>query len=287
MWLVLAFLTAVFTSGQDIISKRLSSRVSPYVSAWAVSFFSVPFLAFLFLWEKPVDLGPHFWHALFASTAILTASSFFFFRAIQLSDLSLTVPLLSFTPLFLLLTSPLMLREFPGPLGITGMVLIVTGCYLLFYHPQQENVLMPFRRLLNARGSRYMLFVALLYSIGANVDKIGMRNSSPLVWSLFLNFCVGIILGVWMLFKVPQAVRNLRQHWLWLVSMGLCMALAMIFQMYALKLAIVPYVIAIKRTSIILTSFCGAWFFREEWDRQRLWAVLLMLLGVFVISFAQ
>ncbi|MBF0122957.1 MAG: EamA family transporter [Candidatus Omnitrophica bacterium] len=286
MWLILSFLTALCTSAQDIFSKRVSTRVSPYVTAWAVSFFSLPFLVVLFLWECPAWPSFNFWLALLTSTIILTVSSVYFFKSIEMSDLSLTIPLLSFTPLFLLVTSPIIVHEFPSPLGIVGMVLIVFGCYILYYHPQQEDFLTPFRRLIKARGSRYMLIVAILYSIGGNVDKIGMQNSSPITWSFSLNFAVSLVLGVIMFHKVKDASRQVRANWPWLVGIGLCMALVMIFQMHALKLTIVPYVIAIKRTSIIMTSLWGLWFLKESGMRERLLAVAFMVVGVCVISFA-
>ena len=55
----------------------------------------------------------------------------------------------------------------------------------------------------------------------------------------------------------------------------------------ALKLAIVPYVIAIKRTSIIMTSLWGLWFLKEKGAKERMLAVTLMVAGVLVISFAK
>ena len=166
------------------------------------------------------------------------------------------------------------------------MALIVLGCYVLFYHPDQEDIFAPFRRLIRARGSRYMLIVAVLYSIGGNVDKIGMRSSSPLTWSFILNAVVAMTLGTIMMAKVKDARTQIRGAWPWLVLIGLCMAAVMMFQMNALKLAIVPYVIAIKRTSIIMTSIWGLWFLKEQAGRERLLAVLLMVAGVLVISFA-
>jgi drug/metabolite transporter (DMT)-like permease len=286
MWLGLAFLTAVFTSAQDIFSKRIALRVSPYITAWAVSFFALPFLAMLFLWERPIVHDGHFWPALAACTVILTVSGVLFFKSIELSDLSLTIPMLSFTPMLLLVTSPIIVGEFPRPLGIVGMCLTVLGCYVLFYHPDQEDILAPFRRLLKAKGSRYMLIVAVLYSIGGNVDKIGMRSSSPLTWSFTLNAIVAVSLGLIMFIKVKDPLRQVRGDWPWLLGIGFCMAVAMMFQMNALKLSIVPYVIAIKRTSIIMTSVWGLWLLKEKAGRERLLAVFLMVAGVMVISFA-
>ncbi len=286
MWLLLSFLTAVFTSAQDILCKRVASRVSPYVTAWAVSFFSLPFLGVLFFWERPQVHHAEFWPALVTCTLILTVSSIFFFKSIEESDLSLTIPMLSFTPMLLLITSPIIVGEFPKPWGIVGMALIVLGCYVLFYRSGQEDILAPFRRLIKARGSRYMLIVAILYSIGGNVDKIGMRSSSPLTWSFILNAVVALTLGMILKAKVKDANAQIRGSWPWLVLIGLCMAIVMMVQMNALKIAIVPYVIAIKRTSIIMTSIWGLWFLKEHAGRERLLAVFLMVAGVLVISFA-
>jgi drug/metabolite transporter (DMT)-like permease len=286
MWLLLSFLTALCNSAQDIISKRLSTRVSPYVTAWAASFFSLPFLAVLFIWERPVSRGPDFWLALLITGVLLAIATVFFFKAIEASDLSLSIPILSFTPMLLLVTSPLIVGEFPRPLGIVGMVLIVLGCYALFYHPEQENIIAPFQRLMKARGSRYMLLVAILYSIGGNIDKIGVLNSSPLFWSVSLNVFVSMLLGIMMLARVKDAGKQVRMNWPWLAAMGFCLALMMMFQMNALKLTIVPYVIAIKRTSVILTSLWGVWFLKERGGWERILAVALMITGVFVISFS-
>ena len=287
MWLLLSFLTACSNSAQDIISKRLSTRVSPYVTAWAASFFSLPFLGLLFLHDHAaLDHGPGFWPALLVTGVLLAISTVFLFKAIEAADLSLSIPILSFTPMLLLVTSPLILGEFPKPSGITGMVLIVLGCYALFYHPEQENILAPFQRLMKARGSRYMLVVAVLYSIGGNIDKIGVRNSSPLLWSISLNAFVCVLLWIMMSIKVKYAAEQVRLNWPWLVAMGFSLALMMIFQMNALKLTIVPYVIAIKRTSVILTSLWGVWFLKERGGWERLLAVGLMIAGVFIISFS-
>ena len=285
MWLILSFLTAFFNSAQDIISKRLSTRVSPYVTAWAASFFSLPFLALLFIWERPPVHGPDFWPALLVTGVLLSVATVFFFKAIEAADLSLSIPILSFTPMFLLITSPLIVHEFPRPWGIVGMVLIVFGCYALFYHPEQENILAPFRRLMKARGSRYMLLVAILYSIGGNIDKIGVRNSSPLLWSVSLNALVSVLLGTMMSVKVKDVGKQVRANWPWLVAMGFFLAVMMMVQMNALKLTIVPYVIAIKRTSVILTSLWGVWFLKERGGWERVLAVGLMISGVFIISF--
>ncbi|MCK5259579.1 MAG: hypothetical protein KAJ70_00825 [Candidatus Omnitrophica bacterium] len=57
--------------------------------------------------------------------------------------------------------------------------------------------------------------------------------------------------------------------------------------MIAIKMTLVPYLIAVKRTSVIMTSLFGLFLFKEKGLRERLIGVVLMVLGVLMISFFQ
>ncbi len=285
MWVLLSFLTAVFTSVQDILAKHLSGRVDRYVIAWSWTFFALPFLALALPFETMRVVQPGFWPALAVSTITLVFGSLFLFRSIELSDLSLTLPILNFTPLFMVITAPLILGEFPTTHGLFGILLIISGSYLLFFRFGQEDLLSPFRRMFQAKGSRYMLIVALLFSIGGNMDKVGVRNSSPLVWSFVLFAVVSLILGVIMKARVKDAARQVRENRAGLILIGAAVALVMIFQMHALQLTLAPYVIAVKRTSVVMSSLWGVWFLKETGGAQRVLAALVMISGVFVIAF--
>lgn len=287
MWLALAFFTAFVTSLQDVVAKTLSKRVSPYVTAWAWMFFSVPVFGLVLIGQKPVVVGPGFWPALVGTTVVLTLSSVLMFKAIGSADLSQSVPLLSLTPLFLLVTSPIIVGEKPHPMGILGVVLIVVGSYRLFLDPSRGGFWAPFRTLLRERGSRYMLIVAFLASIGGNLDKVGVINSSPAAWGLAVHSAASATLGMIMLFKIPDAGEQICRHWRRLALLGTLLGVMMITQMIAILMTQVPYLIAIKRTSVIMSSLWGFWFFKEKAAGRRLWAVLLMVAGVFVIAFTK
>ena len=97
----------------------------------------------------------------------------FYMKAIKASDLSITVPMLTFSPLFLLITSPLTLGEFPNLFGLFGILFIVAGSYMLNIKQRKEGWLVPFKALLSQNGPKFMLIVAFLWSISANFDKIG------------------------------------------------------------------------------------------------------------------
>lgn len=287
MWILLVLLAAFFVSLQDVFGKKIIDRVDPHVVAWAWFFFSLPLLIICLFVTKIPPLDFLFWKTLIVSTVILVFASIFYFKAIKYSDLSIAVPMLAFTPLFLLITSPVMLGEFPSPLGIFGIALVVAGSYVLHLKDRRKGFWEPFKSLIREKGSRYMLMVAALFSISANLDKIGVIHSSPIVWIFSLNFLLSIALWGIMLKRTVNVRQQVKGAWPFLAAVGLCNGIALIFQMAAIQMTLVPYLIAVKRTSVFITSLFGFFLFKEKGMRERLVGIVMMVFGVMVISFFQ
>ncbi len=286
MWLVLSLTAALFTSFTDVLGKKVIGRCGPYVVVWGLNFFATPFL-YAAMFARPLPaLGPLFWSTLVLQGIIVVIASIFYFKAIEASDLSIAIPMLTFTPLFLLVTSPLMLGEFPKPLGLWGILLIIGGSYVLNIAQLHKGYLAPFKILVKEKGPRYMLLVAFLYSVGANLDKIGVLHSSPLVWATAINTVLAIALGLVMLRKNNDVSQRIRSCWKYLILLGAVNAVALIANMGAIQLTLVPYVIAIKRLSVFMTLFFGFLIFKEKGCRERSIGALLMILGAALISLA-
>ena len=287
MWLPLVLVTAFFVSLQDVFGKKIIHRTDPLIVAWGWFFFSLPLLVVCIIVDGIPRLGSLFWIALGVSTAFLTFASILYFKAIRYSDLSLAVPMLAFTPLFLLITSPIILGEFPGLIGIIGILFIVVGSYILHLKEWRKNLWEPFKCLIREKGIRYMLMVAVLFSISGNVDKIGVIHSSPFMWIFMLSFTLSITIGVVMLKRVNDIGEQVKSCWPFLAAIGICNGIALIFQMIAIQMTLVPYLVAVKRTSVIITSLFGFFLFKEKGFQERLFGILMMILGVFLISFFQ
>lgn len=284
LWPVLALLTASCESMKDLFGKKSLGRVDEYMVAWALRFFALPFLLpLLFVIDIPT-LGSEFWPALVVDGSLNVVAALLYMRALKISDLSLTVPLVTFTPLFLLVTSPLIVGEFPSPYGLAGIALIVAGSYTLNIRQRHAGFLAPMRALLRDRGPRLMLVVAAIFSITANVDKIGVQNSSPLFWSITLSAFMTLSLFPLMLLRSRSGAVELRENLRGLVLIGLFSALTTIFQMTAIQLTLVAYVIAIKRTSAIFSVLLGHLVLREQGLRERLAGATLMVAGVLLIT---
>ncbi len=286
MWLLLSFAAALFTSLTDVLGKKVIGRSGVYVVVWGMNLFAMPFLYVALLAQPLPALGPLFWCSLVLQGSMVTVASILYFKAIEASDLSVTIPMLTFTPLFLLITSPLMLGEFPNPAGLWGILLIVIGSYVLNIAELHKGYLAPFKALVKEKGPRYMLMVAILYSIAANIDKIGVRHSSPLAWAAALNTFLTIVFALIILSKGAPVIYQIRAGWKYLVLLGAANAFALIANMVAIELTLVPYLIAIKRLSVFMTLFVGFVIFKEKGCRERSVGALLMVLGAVLISLA-
>lgn len=287
MWFVFSFLTAFLTSVNDVIRKRASSKTDVYTVAWGMRFFSLFFLLPMVFFVKPPVIKPMFWVALLISGVILTITTLLYNKSIQVSDLSLTTPMLTLSPIFLLMTSPLILGEFPSREGLVGIILIVIGSYILNLREGGKGYWGPFKAMFKERGPRLMLVVALMYSVGANVDKIGVVNSSPFFWVLALNIVSSLLLLPIMFLRTRNVLQKISKEFKYLVGMGFVDALALICQMTALTMSIVPYVITVKRTSALMSSLYGFFILKEKGIRERLVGVALMILGLVVIAVFQ
>jgi len=164
-------------------------------------------------------------------------------RALSISPLSLTIPFLAFTPLFMLLTGWVVLREVPNAQGVAGILLIVAGAYAINIDKIRGGVLAPFKAIAREPGSRLMLIVAFIWSISSVYDKVATVNSSPAFYSSFFSVVYGLI-------YIPLLVIGLRKMPLSrgttprLFLLGFVFAVMIMAQMMAIEMTLASYVIA-------------------------------------------
>jgi uncharacterized membrane protein len=287
-WLIFGILTAFFEAVKDVFGKQNLKKNDEYVVAWSLAFFSalflLPFLFFIKIPQLNPQLNPLFWIALLIGGSINAVTAILYIKAIKLSDLSLTVPLVALTPLFMLLTSPLIVGEYPNFFDCIGIFLIVTGSYLLNIKEKFQGYLAPFKALLHQPGPKLMLIVAFLWSITSNFDKIGVQNSSPIFWLFSLFTTMSVLLLPVLLHKTPNPSRKIMQQLPMLAIMGFVNALGVVFQMQALTMTLVVQVIAVKRTSVLMGVLFGHFIFKEKDIQQRLLGAAIMIVGVFFIT---
>lgn len=207
-----------------------------------------------------------------------------FVQALKVSPLSLTFPFLAFTPVFLIFTSYFLLGELPGLYGIAGIVLVTCGAYVLNLDRIKEGgILAPFMAIKDEKGSVLMLIVSVLWSFAASLDKVALLASSPFFYILAFHMGFFLLYLPFLVRVNPVFLKEVKDHFPMLCILGVFEGLLVVFQMTALKVALVSYVIAIKRSGMIFTLIMGWLFFREKLSFFRVLGTVMMVFGVCMI----
>lgn len=284
MWLIFSFLTAFFESIFNAFSKRGAQKIDVLSATWAQRFFSIFIILPLALINHSFQpVNQTFWIAVIASSLLNTITSLLFIKAIKDSPLSLTLPLVNMTPVFLLITSPLMLGEFPKPLGLVGILSAVAGAYILNLSKSVHGIFEPFLTIGREKGSRLVLLVAFIWSITSNIQKISVQNSNPILVA-FSEACIILFLLTIILLLKKTPFRKIYQNSFTLAPIGIASGLSIVFQMIAISMTIVPNVLAVKRTSTLFGTLWGKIFFKEKNIQERLIGTIIMILGVVLIA---
>lgn len=253
----------------------------------------------------PAVIQPPFYRAVVFSGSINLISSFLYNKSLQLAPLSSSVPYLSFTPVFLVGTSFILLGETPSLLGFMGTICVTTGGY--FLHRQDISHLKTSeQKLKNKRashiGSMMMLVVAALWSISSAYDKVGVANSTQLIYGTAIQSIVALgSLVARQMHKKKQnqslpevntpSVMNRDQStnitWkrLLILSLAIHSLVSYYLHLLATANANVSYVIAIKRAGCICSVIFGRVLFNEVNAHKKLPSILLMVFGVVCIVF--
>lgn len=282
---LLAFGTAVSEALKDIVSKYNLHHIDEYTASFSMHLVQSLLLFPLVSYLGFETMSPRFLWALLASTVLQLWVILLYFKAIKRSRISVTVPLITLTPLFMLLTSPIMLGQFPTAPGLVGIVLIVAGTYISNIKSGPNTLFAPFVSLVKNQGARYMLLVAFIWSITSNLDKIGVEETSPVYWAFAKDFVILIYLIPILLTKSEKPMKQLSERMWPLFSVGFFRFTSVVMQMYAIELILVPYVISIKRASTAFVILFAFFVMNEKINfRNRMIGIVIMLTGMFIIA---
>lgn len=290
IWLIFSILGAFFQATYFAFVKKLAKTTDE--RAIPVGIFLIAGIVLLissYINGFP-RLGSMFFIGVLVVLVIDIIMVHIYIKALKISDISNTIPLLSFTPVFLLLTSYIILGEFPSLLGLVGILVVVIGAYILGQKTrgakEKPDFLMPIKNLTKNKGSVYILIMALLASISFNFLKIAVQNSDPIFAPSIIILGSFVFFSGKSIWKKVDIFKNYKGKYILVILAGLCIAILCISQNTALKMQITPYVVSVLRMSAIVSVIYGCLFFKEKTFLYRFIGSIIMVLGVMLISFS-
>lgn len=279
--ILICVISGIFWALFDLTRKITLIHINPKILL--ILFSSIQILIF-FIWcvvESFFFLTPYFFSG-FSLVIIGIISALLFLKSIRDSDLSLTIPLLSFSPLFSSIFSFVILGEKLNNIQYLGVSSIIIGTLVLY--SEKFEILYIFKSINNLRNSlsaKLMLIVAFLWSLTPVLDKICLEYSSINIHGLIQSFFTAVVLlffskSEWKVFK---KLKNKNYSLIFItIFIG---SLATIIQFYAILTNLVPIMESIKRAIGQFSAiFFGKIFFNENITKQKVLGVLIISTGV-------
>lgn len=289
MWIALSLLSAFFTATTAAFSKLALKDNDEYLVGWMRCVVSLPvFLSLLFFIKIP-HLDLKFFYIMVILLPLEIIAYLLYLKALKLSPLSLTLPFMALTPVFMILTSRLILGENIVPLGVAGILLVFVGAYVLNLRSRKDSLLGPVRSLIKEKGSVYMIIVAFIYSITAVLGKLAIDHSSSMFIVAAYFPVVTILLTPIIICRYREGkidISNIKRQSKLFLFIGALFFITVLVHFAALDISSAAYMIALKRLSMVFGIFYGWILFKEQDLMSRLLGTGVMILGVVLISLA-
>jgi drug/metabolite transporter (DMT)-like permease len=289
-----SLLAAVLTIGcaigfslADLLRKLLAERARPLPLLVAMSLGMAPFFLAWWVWQGGGAPTAGYWLPGMGSALLNLVANLAFLEAVRIAPLSLTIPVLSLTPVFTTLLAIPMLGEVPAARQLAGVALVVAGVMWLNLGGTEGvapgNLL---RSLLRRRGSQLMVVTALFWSLAMPLDKLAMAASGPSFHGLALN--LGVAAGALLVLAGRGRLSDLPRlggRWRLLALLVLVGAVALVLILLAITQTWIGFIETMKRgLGSFMAVVWGRLVFGEPVTGRKLVAVAVIAAGVGLIT---
>jgi len=281
--LTLALLGALGWTLFDVARKRLTQKVLPTMLTVWLPLAQVPLLCAWAASTGPFVI-PRASLLPMASSIVLNVGGLLaFMQAMRLSPMSLTIPLLSFTPVGTTLIGWLLRNQAPTYPQLGGVALVVAGAFTLGMKSGQWPGLRAYGQ---DPGVRRMAVAAIIWSLTAVIDQVALERGAGYWYAPVITAGVGLLLGTILLLRgkgpaLREAGTVLFRHPALMATAVVIGSAALAVQLESLRIAPVGFIETVKR-GIGMTGAIvfGRLVFKEPIGAPKIIAVILLTLGV-------
>jgi uncharacterized membrane protein len=283
--LSLATLSGVGHAVWNFLTKRSNDKEA--FLWWIIFLRTVFLLPLVAIWAQDISIP-------LVSLLCATGSAVFYGACMALmgkayegGDLSLVYPLSRSNPVYIPIWAALFLSERLSPLGLIGIAVTCLGVYTVGLEAVSWKALLSPIRSLNARPSQLALLTAVLASVGACIDKVGVGSVRPFAY-VFLFFVMMVVFySAYIL--TTRGGRAIGREWQanrGHVLLGGLFGTSYVLTLLAMATSAVSYVISARQVSVVVGTVLGVWLLKERSGAIRITSSLLICAGVVMIGLA-
>ena len=285
----LVLLSAVFHALRSLFTKASGDKqiFLWWYSIFALLFFLPLFLAYLFRVgiTNPLAyawcIGSGFIHFLYW---------IFLTHSYKEGDLSHVYPIMRSSPALVLVIAVLFLGEEVSVQGVTGILMVAFGVYIINMQQIFGGELMaPIKSLAHDRSTRFAFLTLISVAFYSIVDKLAVNHIHPVLFAFLHLFCG-------MCYYTPYIVLTknsdlIKKEWnaglIRIMLAGVMGIAGYTLILIAFTIERVSYIVALRQISIVFAVLMGSHILKGKHGATRLTGAVIIFMGGFLISLAK
>ncbi len=284
-WFFFALFSAFAVTIGNLLTKVVLKKAHSLQVAGAASITSL-LIGLVFIPYVDFSLEPKTILLILLSSLIASISYIYSVKAYRHMDVSVVSPLFNVGTLITIFFAIIIFQEQITLVQFSGSLFLVFGAYLINF--KGKDLLYPFKELLRSNDYHHLVISIVGYSVLAIFIKYILNIIDPITYLFFELFFRTIIISSYIFIR-HNGVKDIRQGFAasgWLILIiGITSVADYYFWFMATSKGDVSLVVPVLRLWTLFTVILGGFIFQEKKTNFRLISCLIMLIGVFIITF--
>ncbi len=286
MWIILAFISAIFAGVTAILSKigmqKINSNLGTALRTLVVLVFTWIMVLIVRGYDSFAIMKPINYLFIILSGLCTGFSWLAYFRALQLGNINKVTPVDKSSTILTMVLSFIILNESISLNIILGIIFIGLGTYLMIV---KKNVSTNNKE--KSTWFIYALLSAIFASLTSILAKIGMDGVNSNLATALRTIVVLVMSWIIVLAtKKQKEIKNIdKKGWIFISLSGLATGISWLCYYQAIKDGINSVVVPIDKLSIVFTIGFSYFVFKEKLSKKAFLGLVLIVLGTLAVLY--
>ncbi len=287
MSLLILIVSSFFWGIFDLLRKLVLEYLSISQVICVIFISQLIFFFFSLFFSNLLVSDPNYFLYLIIISVLSLLAIFCFLKAIKIGEISMSIPLLSYSPLLSLLFSNYFLGENLEAQQYFGVVTIFFGSFILYSKSLKvQDLLLSPVTLMKNKGAQLIICVTIIWSIIPVLDKKSLTYTDIYLHGFLQSLLIVFLLLIFIKTPITKKIIKLKKKkeiFLFLLLI-IFSFLTTLLQFLALKINLVPILEVFKRAiGILLALYFGYFFFNEKINKQKIISIIVITLGLLFV----
>ncbi len=287
--IALVLLSALFHALRSLFTKESGDK---QIFLWLYSIFALVFFSPLFFYFlHRVGISNPAAYAWCAGSGFIHFLYWLFLTsAYKEGDLSHVYPIMRSSPALVLMIAVFLLGEQVSALGVTGVLLVAAGVYIInLKQLSGSQLLAPIKSIAHDRATQFAFLTLVSVALYSIVDKMAVSYIHPVLFAFFHLLCGMCYYTPYIIFtkNAVQIKKEWRSGPGRIILSGVIGIAGYALILVAFTIERVSYIVSLRQISVVFAVLMGSYFLKEKYGGIRLAGAAIIFIGGFLISLAE